>query len=601
MKTVFLTVTALFLFVFVSCGGENMDGIVEKIQTKVSATEGGTVALLSGDALVQIPAGALEKDTIITIVSKKRDGYPVEDSLVSSVYEFGPSGTIFLEPIALGIKPYAGYVPADGKVPVGSILVTATLRNGTWHFGGGQGAQVGDPIMANGPIMEGAPIMGDAPIMAQVGHFSVFTLMLALKEMCVDEVCQPPCAPDNCTNGCCTLEGVCVTSEDHCGPAGELCNLCGTDETCVNEVCQPPCAPDNCTSGCCTLEGVCVTSEDHCGPAGELCNLCGTDEICVDEVCKPPCAPDNCTSGCCTLEGVCVTSEDHCGPAGELCNLCGTNETCVDSQCQVPVPEGFVLIPAGAFTMGSPEDEPGRHTNETQHLVTLTRPFFLQSTEVTQAQWLAVIGDNPSYHSDCSTCPVETVDWYAVTAYANRLSNAEGLDKCYERTGCWEKPVGGVDHCTSVTFVGLDCTGYRLPTDAEWEYAARAGTTTAFYSGSIDPISDNCDDANLESIGWYCGNSGNETHPAGGLAANAWGLHDMSGNVSEWVWDWHDNFSGTEETDPLGPESPPYSYRVCRSGTYYYVEDEVRSAYRMGNEPAYRSSGLGFRLARSVP
>ena len=247
-------------------------------------------------------------------------------------------------------------------------------------------------------------------------------------------------------------------------------------------------------------------------------------------------------------------------------------------------PDGFVLIEPGMFTMGSPTDEPGRWDHETEHAVTLTRAFYLSETEVTQAQWLAVMGTNPSNRSDCDACPVEEVSWNDAVDYCNALSALEGLEPAYE--------VIGADVSWNQT-----ANGYRLPTESEWEYACRAGSTTAFYNG---PITDtNCDDPNLDQIGWYCGNAGQRTHEVGQKIANAWGLYDMSGNVSEWCWDWYDEYPVGPVTDPVGPADG--ARRVHRGGSYVYPAPYFRSAYRHYAYPDFFNYNYGFRSARSAP
>ena len=212
----------------------------------------------------------------------------------------------------------------------------------------------------------------------------------------------------------------------------------------------------------------------------------------------------------------------------------------------------FALIPAGTFTMGSPSDELGRDSDETQHEVTLTQPFYMQTTEVTQVQWESVMGSNPSYFDGCPTCPVENVSWNDVQEFIVKM-NARG-----EGT-------------------------YSLPTEAQWEYAARAGSTTAFYNGGITSYSEMyaCNyDPNLNAIGWYCYNAGSKTHRVAGKTPNAYGLYDMSGNVWEWCQDsWGSN-------------------RVLRGGCWRHYAGLSRSASRYGSSPDRRNYNIGFRLKR---
>lgn len=261
----------------------------------------------------------------------------------------------------------------------------------------------------------------------------------------------------------------------------------------------------------------------------------------------------------------------------------------------------FVLIPAGSFTMGSPVGEVGRESDEAEHQVALTRSFFMQTYEVTQGEWLAVFENNPSLKNNgsCDTCPVEAVNWFEAIHYANSKSVAEGLSECYTLSNCTGSPGNNMECDTNVVFAGLDCPGYRLPTEAEWEYAARAGTSTAFYSGA-NTNSSGCESVSaLETIGWYCNNSGSTTHEVGGKTANAWGLYDMSGNVWEWVWDWSGVYSSSSQTDPLG--SSPSTGRVKRGGSFNYLPRRCRSAARDYGSPGDRGASTGFRLARTAP
>jgi len=256
-------------------------------------------------------------------------------------------------------------------------------------------------------------------------------------------------------------------------------------------------------------------------------------------------------------------------------------------------PPGTVLIPAGTFQMGSPEGEPNRLPYETQHQVTLSRDFLIQITEVTQAQWQALMGNNPSNFMGDTNRPVEQVSWYDAVAYANALSVADGLPKAYNLSGCSGTPGARNYSCSNVTLTASTpyaTTGWRLPTEAEWEYAYRAGSSTAWYFGP--------DSSLLGTHAWFDGNSGNTTHPVAQKQPNAWGLYDMAGNVLEWCWDWSGNYPGTV-TDPVGPTSS--SGRVVRGGSWGGGASYARAADRDYSAPGGRNGALGFRLARSRP
>ena len=261
------------------------------------------------------------------------------------------------------------------------------------------------------------------------------------------------------------------------------------------------------------------------------------------------------------------------------------------------VPGTWTTIPGGTFQMGSPSSESCRYSNETQHQVTLTHKFEIQATEVTQGQFTSLMGYSPSYFSSCGgSCPVEQVNWHEAAAYANALSTQKGKAACYTCTGSGKSVT-----CSEATaYAGAKvytCPGYRLPTEAEWEFAYRAGTSTAFYNGGITSCSST--DPNLDKIGWYDENSGNKTHPVGGKTPNAWGLYDMAGNVWEWCHDWYNSSYGSSAvTDPVGTSG---SFRVGRGGSWRGNADFARAAIRSYWYPDLRSRDLGFRLARSVP
>ncbi len=261
----------------------------------------------------------------------------------------------------------------------------------------------------------------------------------------------------------------------------------------------------------------------------------------------------------------------------------------------------MVLIPAGTFTMGSPVDEPGFLPDQTQHVVTLTKSFYLSSTEVTQADWQTAMGWNESKFTGDLNRPVERVSWFDAIAFCNKISKAAGLDTAYVIQGAVTtiNPISLAEHISyaEVTW-NLSANGYRLPTEAEWEYACRAGTGTAFANGGVTTAS-TCSpvDPNLDRIGWYCGNGGSTTHPVGQKQGNAWGLKDMHGNVWEWCWDWYAGGDGGDATDPKGPDSG--MSRVQRGGCFQCGPVTCRSALRIGFFPGGNfSEDFGLRVAK---
>ena len=223
-------------------------------------------------------------------------------------------------------------------------------------------------------------------------------------------------------------------------------------------------------------------------------------------------------------------------------------------------PAGYVWIQPGTFAMGSPTSEAGRLDDEVQHRVTLTRGFWMSDHETTQAEYESVMGSNPSWFKG-STLPVENVSWDDAVSYCAKLSARE-------------------------LAAGRIVAGqaYRLPTEAEWEYAARAGTTGA-YAGE------------LGSMGWYDANSGYKTHAVKGKKANGWGLYDMVGNVWEFCSGWYENYPSGSVADPTGATSG--SYCVMRGGSWLNEAWYCRSAYRRRFGPFDRVSNLGFRSVLS--
>ena len=239
------------------------------------------------------------------------------------------------------------------------------------------------------------------------------------------------------------------------------------------------------------------------------------------------------------------------------------------------LPMTFVKIPAGTFMMGSPDNESGRELDEgPQHQVTISKAFEMQTTEVTQSLWVSVMGYNPSYFQKSENCPDE-------------FTTINNIPMCPNN------PVETVSYGKAEAFISklnakADGHTYRLPTEAEWEYVARAGTTGA-YAGDLD------------AMAWYAdsGHSESTTYPVAKKQANAWGLFDMHGNVGEWTTDRYAAYSASPVTDPVGPSSG--SYRVFRGGSWYTIARYCRSADRSGIAPADRDVALGFRLLRTSP
>ena len=259
-----------------------------------------------------------------------------------------------------------------------------------------------------------------------------------------------------------------------------------------------------------------------------------------------------------------------------------------------PIEDGMVLIPGGTFTMGSPVSERQRQADETQHQVTVSA-FYVDPHEVTQQDYQAVMGTNPS-HFRGDNLPVEQVTWYDAINYCNKLSEAQGLTPAYQIDG------------TTVTW-NRAADGYRLLTEAEWEYAARAGTQTVFYEGG-QIVADQVN---------FCGSYPylieenylshqnpevvtstyrQETMPVDGLAPNSWGLYHMEGNVSEWCFDYYGPYDTAQNTDPSGPTSG--SLRVNRGGGWNDFAKHVRMAYRSVTSPDTVEQNLGFRIARNA-
>jgi formylglycine-generating enzyme required for sulfatase activity len=286
----------------------------------------------------------------------------------------------------------------------------------------------------------------------------------------------------------------------------------------------------------------------------------------------------------------------------QLGQPCDQPTQCASSLCSNKhcAPEGFAYIPAGTFTRGTPATELGHKNNEWQTEVVIESPFFLQMAEVSQRDWKAIMESNPSTFAACGDgCPVDSVSWWQGAAYLNARSEKEQLTACYQLDGCTgdaKQPSSKPFACQSATLRD-DCTGYRYPTEVEWEYAARAGTTTATYRGNIRLDSSRgfvCGpEAALDGIAvWYCGaearfesgvsGAGREGPAqigparARGRTPNTWGLYDMLGNVAEWT----DSAFINSPTESLPRTAGPVESRVVRGGSWNDPPLELRAGAR---------------------
>jgi formylglycine-generating enzyme required for sulfatase activity len=251
--------------------------------------------------------------------------------------------------------------------------------------------------------------------------------------------------------------------------------------------------------------------------------------------------------------------------------------------------DNFILIERGSFVMGSPVYERGRNNGERQHRVRVNS-FYISEYQITQEEYEEVMGTNPSIFRG-ENFPVEGVSWYDALEYCNKRSQLEGLNPAYtidivridlnnlNSTARW-----------LVTW-NREANGYRLPTEAEWEYAAKGGNGSPgdfVFSGSNNQV----------EVAWYSGTSGGSTHQVGTKGANGLGLYDMSGNVWEWCWDWYGDYTSGAQTDPTGASLG--SRRVIRGGSWYDSAAYVRSSYRHSFIPSNTNFSIGFRIVRTA-
>ena len=413
---------------------------------------------------------------------------------------------------------------------------------------------------------------------------------------CTEELCWDGSTGDPCrtTDDCKETWDVCDQTTSDCRNRDEA-DACDGNTQCPDGW-YCPTSVDQCRDG--STGDECDDTAD-CDEADDICRDDGDGFLCVDRLLGDACTIDD------ECPGAMHCSNDHCAPS-----------LAVDGGLM-----DFAYIPAGSFWMGSPDGdcpegypgdcivEPGRQSEELLHEVTLTRPFFLAQTEVTRGQWSEQCTEDPSWGTCTSSdCPVNSINWWEAIAYVNALSVSEGLDPCYVLEGC-DSSVPGTDiECSHVTVLAPNqnpflCLGYRLATEAEWEYAYRAETTTTFHNGAIDGAKLACETpSDLETIAWYCANAEGATHSVEGKASNVWNLFDMSGNVTEWVWDLYGGYGypPVAQTDPLGSDGEFSDNRVYRGGGRYSDAQNCRAARRDNAGPSVINAQRGFRPARTV-
>ncbi len=270
-------------------------------------------------------------------------------------------------------------------------------------------------------------------------------------------------------------------------------------------------------------------------------------------------------------------------------------------------------VPNGTFTQGSPSTEPCRETNETQFTHTLTRNLAVMETEITRQMWAdlrAVQGSLPldpssTTYSPTMNHPVQSNTWYESVLFANLLSLQNGYVRCYYTNSGFSTPIDATNYTTGPFYCDFNADGYRLPTEGEWEYFCRAGTTTAFSCNETNYTSGNCNSctsgthATLEQYCVYCGFNPLTTEPVGSKLSNPWNLKDVHGNVWGWCWDWFEwTYPTGSATDYTGLTTG--TNRVCRGGGWTNVPERCRSARRVGTAPWGNSANLGLRLLRTT-
>lgn len=463
---------------------------------------------------------------------------------------------------------------------------------------------------------------------------------------CVDGVCEGDtndCDDANpCTDDWCHARNGCGHSNnDFACDDGDFCTL---GDTCEDGDCVPG-SPKDCSDGLVCTADHCDSDDSHGGAAEDPCwygpaptgtscddgDPCTVGEMCSGTDCAggaeyncddyDPCTTDWCednagSADCqhsdvdpavyCDDDNPCT--RDECEPYMGCMNIadvdgvsCGDGAYCWSGWCkEYECPDGWSMIPAGSFNMGAYDTEVGsasRANERPVHIVQISRPFCASATEISQFDYSKYVDwyGTGSCSAGLMNCAAQSISWYDAVYWCNSLSRDEGRDVCAVMDGCVGEPGLSLECADVQLSVGLDCSGYRLPTEAEWEYMTRADTSLATYNGNIPADAQVCEQPNttLDSIAWFCGNSGMNQQAMGTLDPNPWGLYDSLGNVIEWVWDFYGPYSMSFQKDPLG--SATGIYRVTRGAEVASNAGEVRAAWRELAEPMGSNVSAGFR------
>jgi formylglycine-generating enzyme required for sulfatase activity len=281
------------------------------------------------------------------------------------------------------------------------------------------------------------------------------------------------------------------------------------------------------------------------------------------------------------------------GTASFSLNIGGRSCTLTRTVIPSVIPATFMMksLNAGTFSMGCTSGDIACYSSERPVRNVTLSPFQIGITEITQAEYQSIMGNNPSYFIGCNNCPVEQVSWYDAIVFCNRLSESQGLQPSYYSDAAFTQVYGKSGNSWNLPNAGnifwnQAAKGFRLPTEAEWEYAARGGSRTDFYPGGFI----------LDNYAWFSANSGSRTRPVKGKEWNGSGLYDIGGNVWEWCWDWHGAYPATSQANPIGASSG--SRKVLRGGSWNVAARDCRVSSRSDNNPSLRLYNAGFRVVR---